>query len=220
MKESDRTDATPGSAHRPPPRSEAEQASRTNVHQTRQIWRAPSRRAKQIFAAASALVAVLVSLTALFDWVGGKVVDPPTRPPKTIDARIEEAELQVRNERLIDYMRDINLDVSELTPMEEQEKGLRFAVRVRLRGSEGVTIPLLWQMYERTGARLGEPIYQQSPLDFTPENQDHARTVPLWLPYPPKAGQYVVRFSLLDSKRQPLDEATVAFSVRKVPPLQ
>jgi hypothetical protein len=215
---SDPPDPPSNSGPEPAPPSGAGRPAATIVGRMRYFWRARSKRAKQAFGAAGAVIAVLVGLTTLFDWFGGKVTDPPAKPPRTIDASIEMAELQLRNETLIDYLRDTNQNVPGLTQREKREKGLRFVIRVRLRGLEGTKMPLLWQMYDqRAGARLRDPIYEQIAVDFTPENQDHARTVPLWLPYPPRPGRFIVRFSLLDPKRQPLDEETVAFAVRSVP---
>jgi hypothetical protein len=180
-----------------------------------------SRRAKQALGAAGGAVAVLVGVTTLVDWVQGKIDDPPPPPPPaTIDPRIEKAELQLRNERLIDYLRDTNQPTGGLTRREREERGLRFVVRVRLRGTQGAPMPLRWQMYDERAGRLRDPIYSQSPVTFTPTNQDHARTVPLWLPYPPKTGRYVVRFALLDPKREPLDDVAVRFAVGKVPALE
>jgi hypothetical protein len=206
---------------REPPAPEQTPATPADNGGTTNESRRLSRRAKQALAATGGVIAVLVSLTTLFDWFESKVVDPPAPPPKTIDARIEEADLQLQNERLVDYLRDTNQDVTGLTASEKNEKGLRFVVRVRLRGQKGTPIPLQWQLYnERIGERLRDPIYSQSPVTFTPSNQDHARTVPLWLPYPPEPGRYVVRFALLDRKRQPLDDVTVDFAVRKIPALK
>jgi hypothetical protein len=179
-----------------------------------------SKRAKAIGGGIAAMVAVLVSFTTLFDWFEDKVTEPakPTAtPPPTIDARIVDARLAIRNERLIDYLRDTNQDTTGLTRFQQQEPGLRFAVRVRLKGYQGVDMPLRWQMQDdRAGRRLRN--FEHIALSFRPENQDHRRTVPVWIPSPPRPGRYTVRFSLLDRKNEPLDDVTTApFTVARVP---
>jgi hypothetical protein len=171
-----------------------------------------ARRLKQALAAAGAFVALLAGLASVFDWLERKVDDPPKprpTPPATIDARIEMARLQLPNERLIDYMRDTGQDATDVPAAERRERGLRFAVRVRLRGLRGVPMPLRWQMYDQgSGRRLRGRIYNQIPVTFTPANADHARTVPIWVPKPQRPGTYTVRFSLLDRRMQPLDDVT------------
>ncbi len=182
-----------------------------------------SRRLKQALGAAGAIVALLAGATSVFDWFEDKVDDPPKprpAPPATIDARIQAADLQIRDERLVDYMRDTGQDTTGVSVAERRERGLRFVVRVRLRGLRGIPMPLRWQMYDKpTGRRLRGAIYSQVPVTFTPANADHARTVPIWVPKPRLAGTYIVRFTLLDRRRQPLDDVTSpAFTVDRNTP--
>ena len=172
------------------------------------------RRAAQIGAALAASVALLVGLTTLFDWFEKRTTDPP---PRTIDARLVSATLAERHRTLDDYLRDTSQSTGGLTRLQTREEGLVFHVRVRLRGNDGKKMGLRWRMLHADGRTVPGAIYQQTAGWFTPANQDHARTVPFWMPYPPKPGRYVVRFTLLDGDRQPLDIANVPFAVAEIP---
>jgi hypothetical protein len=158
----------------------------------------------------------MVGLTALFDWFEDKTSDPP---PATIDARLVSASLQQTNHPLADYLADTGQPSERYTRRELRERGLVFDVRVRLRGHQGDKMGLRWRMFTRTGRGLPPDIYSQRAAWFTPANQDHARTVPFWAPYPGRPGSYFVRFSLLDGNRQPLDVRNAPFEVSEVPEL-
>jgi hypothetical protein len=174
------------------------------------------RRVSALLAVAGAAVAVLVGLTTLFDWFEGKTSEPT---PPTIDARLQSAVLQQEHNPLGQYLSDNGQSLRGLTKRELTEQGLVFAVRVRLRGHAGDKMGLRWRMFTAAGRALPADIYSQRAGWFTPANEDHARTVPFWTPYPSRPGRYLVRFTLLDSSRQPLDVRTVAFRVTKVPSL-
>jgi hypothetical protein len=166
--------------------------------------------------AVGAIVGVLVGVTALVDWIGKATSDPP---PRQIDARIVSAETQEYSVSLAQYLRGNGRPTGGLTEREAREKGLIFSVRVRLRGNLGHEIPLRWWMFERDGDPLRGDIYSQTAGKFKPEAQDHSRTVELWIPYPPRAGDYVVRFTLLDDQGQPYDIENVPVDAPSIPAL-
>jgi hypothetical protein len=167
-----------------------------------------------------AVVALLVGLTALVDWIAKRTSDPP---PAHIDAQIVSAKALNYDVPLIAHLRDNGEPTRGLTPTEAHQLGRIFSVRVRLRGNLGREIPLRWWMFERDSetARpvLPRSLYAQTAGRFEPQSQDHSRTVELWLPYPPEPGVYFVRFALLDEKKRPYDLTTAPFRVPRVPPL-
>lgn len=171
------------------------------------------------FGALGAVIAFLVGVTSLTDWFERKLDDPEPRPPAEIDARIGYVRLQGTREPLERYLRSIGESLSGLTKRELSEPGLLFAMRVRLTGSVGERFPVRWSLHR---ARTGEPLpggtYNQPDVTFVPSGREHARTWPLWVPYPPRKGSYFLRVTLTDRKRQPVDERdSPAFTVTKVP---
>jgi hypothetical protein len=159
-------------------------------------------------------VGLLVSITTLTDWFASKTTHPP---PKQIDTRIVWAKPEGVSVTLADYLKDNGKSPAGLSREQAREEGLTFAVRVRLKGNLGMPIPLRWRMFQRNGHALADPLYRQTAGRLTPAAQDHARTVELWLPYPPVPGRYFVEFSLLDNKGQPLDVKTAPFAVTHIP---
>ena len=177
-------------------------------------WR---RRTARIVAGLSTLTVLLIGLTNLFDWAEKKVEDPR---PTTIAPDLVSAELQPQRETLGDYLSHIGQSPEGVPPEERSQEGLVFAISVRLQGGEGEEMPLRWQMYESSGRRVPGEEYRQTPIGFKPENQDHSRTVSLWVPYPPKPGRYFVQFALLDARNEPHDELnTKTFELSEIPRL-
>jgi hypothetical protein len=87
-----------------------------------------------------------------------------------------------------------------------RELGYVFTVRVRIRGERGQRLPLRWSMYARPSRRrLPGPAYNQLAVTFVPAASEHARTWPVWVPRPPTAGRYFVRFVLFDLDGRPVD---------------
>ena len=77
---------------------------------------------------------------------------------------------------------------------------------MHLRGGRDEEMPLRWQLYNDGGKRVPGNVYRQTPIGFLPRNQDHQRTARLWLPLPPAAGRYFVRFTVLNPKGETIDE--------------
>jgi hypothetical protein len=180
---------------------------------------------KRISAAAAAIaavLAVLASLTSLLDWVGDRFGSEPVAPPRTIDARIEGAGLKSRREPLREYLEDTQQSTSGLSRLELREPGLVFTVRVRLRGGVGRDYPLVWTLYDmRRGSAVSDDLYEQEAATFRPEAATHARTWPIWVPYPGQAGRYRLDLVLQDDKRRPVDErSTEPFAIASVPSLE
>jgi hypothetical protein len=167
------------------------------------------------------VVGLLVGLTTLVDWIGDKVDDPEPPPPPEIDNRITGLRVRGTGETLEDYLRDTGQSLRGLSDRRLREEGVTFVIRVRLKGAIGERFPLRLTVYDReNGERVEGGIYDQVVADFTPSSRNHARSVPLWMPYPPQTGEYFVRATLTDAKRRPVDERdSPAFEVSEVPSL-
>jgi hypothetical protein len=182
----------------------------------------PSIRRNRLAAAvalAATVIGVLAAATAVFDWFGEKVDPPPPPPPAEIDARVLRVYMRSPSERLVDYLRETNQSTAGLSKFEGAERGYVFNVRVRLQGNQDSRLPLRWSIIDaNTGEPLRDPIYNQTATVFQPRGPDHARTWPFWVPYPPRKGRFFLRTTLLDEKRQPLDEAeSKPFAVARTP---
>jgi hypothetical protein len=170
--------------------------------------RISTRRVTAALAAVGTLIGVLAAATSLFDWFGGKVDPPAPPPPAEIDARVLGVDLRSPSQRLVDYLRETNQSTAGLTKFEGAEPGYVFNVRVRLKGNQDARLPLRWSVIDaNTGQPLRDPLYTQTATVFNPRGPDQARTWPFWVPYPPRKGKFLLRATLIDEKRQPLDEA-------------
>jgi hypothetical protein len=171
------------------------------------------------FAAVAAVVGALGAMTSLFDWVERRL-DPPSPPPKTIDARVLAVDLRRTGEPLADYLHTTRQPLTGLSRRERFEPGLVFAVRVRLQGATGKAFPLQWTLYDVEAQVPLSDLYRQEAVTFTPESQSHARTWPIWVPYPPEPGRYRLDVVLADAKRQPVDErSSQPFRLDSIPPI-
>jgi hypothetical protein len=191
--------------------SDASERTRTGTH---------SRRAARWFGGVAAGIAFLVGLTNLIDWISETLDDPAPRPPPAIDARLVSLSLRDRATSLDEYLRSTAQSTKGLTNAELRELGYVFSLRVRLKGGTEREFPLLWTLHRaRNGERLRGPLYNQpASVTFVPRAQDHARTWPIWIPYPPRPGSYFVRATLTDAARQPVDERdSERFTVPGVP---
>jgi hypothetical protein len=166
------------------------------------------KRGARVFASITALVGVLVGVTTLVDWLQKEVDDPPPRPPAAVDARVSALTLRDTRLPLAEYLSSTGQSTKGLTRSEANEPGYVFSVRVRLKGGIEHDFPLLWTLHRaKTGERLKGALYNQpASVTFTPLARDHARTWPIWVPYPPDSGAYFLRVTLTDEKRQPVDE--------------
>jgi hypothetical protein len=178
-----------------------------------------SKRLTAALATIGTVIGVLAAGTSLFDWFGSKVDPPSPPPPAEIDARVIDVTLRSPRERLVDYLKETNQSTAGLSKFEGAEEGYVFAIRLRIKGNEGKPLPLRWSMIDaRTGIRLPGPTYNQTPVVFKPRGPDQARTWPIWVPYPPTKGKYRLRATLIDEKRQPLDEAeSELFTLQRAP---
>jgi hypothetical protein len=158
-----------------------------------------------VLALAATLIGVLAGGTTLFDWFERQTSPPPT---PEVDARIVTVEQRSSGERLGDYLRDTNQPTAGLSRYELDEEGYTFAVRFRLIGNQDRVIPFKWSMLAAPGKRrLRDPLYNQSPVDFKPRDQNQAREWVTWVPYPPRNGRFLLRASLVDDKQLPLAQA-------------
>ena len=171
------------------------------------------------FGAAAAVVAFLVSASSLVDWVQRKFDDPEPPPPVKIEDQITGVHLSSARQSLEDYLLSTGERLGGLTERERDELGFLFEVGVRLTGSQGERFPLLWSLRSvRSGERVPGPAYAQLAVTFVPRGREHARTWPVWVPYPPRKGSYFLRVTLTDKKGQPVDmQESKRFTVDQVP---
>jgi hypothetical protein len=169
-------------------------------------------------AAVGAVIAVLVSLTSVVDWVSRKI-DPPA--PAVMDAQVESVTLAREREPLEGYLRRTGQSLRGLTRQDRREPGLEFNVAVRLKGAVGKPFPLVWTLTDdKTGRPLSDDLYRQEAVVFTPRAAEDARTWPIWVPYPERPGRFRLDVSLTDEKHQPVDQLdSEPFSIRTIPPL-
>ena len=200
---------------REPDAQDADERSAAAGSSSGHAWK----RITAITAAIAGVLAVLASLTSLFDWFEERVGPEPVAPPPTIDARIQAVGLKSRREPLAEYLSDTKQSARGLTRAELREQGLLFTVRVRLEGGVGREYPLIWTVYDvRRGSAVSDDLYEQQAATFTPAAETHARTWPVWVPYPDRPGRYRLDFVLQDEKRQPVDErSSQPFSIATVP---
>jgi hypothetical protein len=144
---------------------------------------------------------------ALGQWLSARVDPPPPPPPADIDARITRVRLRSPSEALLDYLRETHQPTAGLSAEEGAEEGYVFAARVSLRGNQGRRLPLRWSVInERSGQRLRGPTYNQTAVVFVPRGPRQSRTWLVWVPLPAEKGTYRLRVTLVDERRQPLDE--------------
>jgi hypothetical protein len=167
------------------------------------------------------VVGLLVGMTSLVDWVGGKVDSPDAPPPKEIDARIGSVALRTVREPYRDYLRTTNQTYPGLTEADLKELGLVFGTSVRLIGSKGKRFMLQLSLLDaKTRERLRDPTYTVIAADYVPANQNHAHTWSSWFPYPSRKGRFLVRATLLDARERPVEERdSEPFRVDDIPPV-
>ena len=170
-------------------------------------------------AAVGAVIAVVVSLTSVVDWVERKI-DPPD--PPVLDAQLLAAELTRERQPLGDYLRDSGQSTEGLSRREAREQGLVFKVRVSIVGATGKSFPLVWTMLDAGSSRplRDEYLYRQTALEFVPKGSTHNRAWQIWVPYPTQPGRYELELTLMDERKQPVDQRTTEpFRVRSIPEL-
>ena len=195
-------------ADRPPPGPDARDPEAVPWLSRKRLARA--------FAALAGGVGFLVGVTSLIDFVDRQVESPP---PAEIEARISDVHLNTVREPYGGYLRSTNQSFPGLTQQERREPGLVFAAAVRFKGSQDEDFVLRASVFD---AHSGRPVpgYSFNQSRFTPSGPNHAREWPFWLPYPPRPGVFFVRATLLDPKKQPVDEQdSERFRVERVPPV-
>lgn len=173
----------------PPPREE-------------RTWTISSRRLKQVFGGVAAAVGLLVGVAALVDWIGGRIDDPGG------SASFTAAELQLPNDRLRDFVIHTNQPLSNYSPEELREVGMRFRVGVQIQGMKGQELLLAWRMHTAEGRPLSNDAFDQDQsYAIEAKNDNQSRTFPVWVPTPFRSGDYIIRFTLIDSDGEPVAES-------------
>jgi hypothetical protein len=166
--------------------------------------------AKKVSAAigiAGTIVALVVAGTTLFDWFGKKVDPPPPPPPQEVDARVLWVRFRNAGERLVDYLRDTDQRTDGLSTYEAAERGYVFLARLRLEGNLGKRVVVHWSVLDdRTARRLPSATYNQDSTALEPRGVRQTSTWPIWVPYPERKGRYRLRVTLVNERRQPIDE--------------
>lgn len=201
-----------------PPLAPSERSAGTERRPHRLSGKLRGRSGKSL-AVVGGILAALAALTSVIAWVQGEFKSPGI--PRVADAQILNPRILSQHDRLIDYLHDTNQSTAGLSRADGEQQGIRATVRVRFQGQLHQRLPLRWTMRRADGTQLHGRLYNQRPIVFTVEHESDARTVPIWAPYPPRAGRYSIDFTVADSQGKPLDEeSTPVFVVRRVPQLQ
>jgi hypothetical protein len=160
-----------------------------------------------------ATIATLAALTALIDWVVGKISD---HPPAKVAAHITSVERQSRLS-LGDHLEQVGDPRAGRTPAELRQVGDVFVVAMRITGEQGNRLTLRWFMVDAdTGARLRHPGYTQEPAIFQPRTVSQERDYPVWIPPPPGPGRYTITFALVNTAGEPVDQETASLTVTQL----
>jgi hypothetical protein len=156
-----------------------------------------------MFGAAAAVIGVLAGGLGLVKDVGGLF---ESRPPATIDATIDRV-IQTRSRMPFgEYLAAAKLSPAGFSREELAQPGYEFTVTVTISGRIGKELPLRWRMFRRPESPLPGPIYDREAVGFEPQGTRHSDSWPVWIPYPPTAGRYYVRFTLQDPTGLPASE--------------
>jgi len=160
---------------------------------------------QRMVAAVGAVLGVLVAATTLVDWISSRGSD---EPPATIDARLLEVERKSSAQTWQEYVQETKPKEVPKYPDEVlRQLGYVFDVRVSIAGRRSARLPLRWAMHDATTGRpLRNKAYRQVAATFIPEASRHARTWPVWVPFPPARGRYFVRFVLVGTDGRPEDD--------------
>lgn len=163
---------------------------------------------------------MLSSGTALFDWFRSNV-DTSTPPPAKIAAQLTAPRLLNTHELLGTYLKSTSQSTAGLSDFELGEPGFEFVLGIHLQGDLGRRILLKWSLVDHaTNNPLRGQIYNQTAAEFRPRNNDQEREWPIWVPSPPRRGEFVLRATLVDEneKDRPVDEAdSKPFTLAKAP---
>jgi hypothetical protein len=152
---------------------------------------------------AAALIGALAGAVAVVDWASGLGGEPPPQ----IDAHIVRVTSRDVAEPLRQYLAETSQPSHGYSRLQLEQRGYTFNFSVRIIGQRGKKFPVRWTLYRRDPeTRLEGRAYNQVAGDMRPSSSDHASTWPVWIPYPPRAGTYFVRFTLEDQRRRPVSE--------------
>lgn len=98
-------------------------------------------------------------------------------------------------------------DARAYTRAELRRRGYSFLLDLSEEGPKGTHLHLRWALYDADGGRVPGRDYAQVSADFTTSATRQDRTWPVWVPHPPRQGRYLVRFTLEDEQRRPVDQA-------------
>lgn len=161
------------------------------------------RRVYGMIAGLGVVVGALAGTLALLHDVFGLFQNDP---PAAIDARID-AVVKTRNAMpLGEYLNDAKLPRASFSRQQLEQRGYEFVVTVTIAGRVGNDLPLRWRMFRKPEVPLPGPIYDRKAVGFEPKGQLHSNSWPVWVPYPPRAGQYFVRFTLDDPQGRPASQ--------------
>lgn len=152
-----------------------------------------------------AVLGALVAATTLIDWISSRGSD---EAPPSIDARLLDVKREGAVQTLGEYVAETRPKTKpQYTAEQLREVGYVFAVRLSIEGQLKQRLPLRWSMHEGSSGRpLSGRVYNQVAATFIPEATRHARTWPVWVPLPPTAGRYFVRFVLVGPDSRPEDD--------------
>lgn len=167
---------------------------------------------------AATVIGVLSGGTALFEWFGKKV-NAVTPPPAVINSQLTSPTLSSRHKPLGAFLSETNQRTTGLTAYQLAEEGFEFLLGIHLQGNQGKSILLKWTVIDSaTGSPLTDPIYNQDAAEVRPRGPDQARQLPIWIPSPPRRGEFMLRVNLLDESHQPLAQAdSKPFMVSEAP---
>lgn len=158
-------------------------------------------RAQAVVALVGGLIAAAVGAFTLIDRASPKA--PP--PPAWIDARIVAVRERDEGETLREYVEEIGVSASRYTSRQLDAQGRVYVVVIRIRGQMGRRMPLRYVLHEVGRGPVAGVAYSQLGAVFVPKAQTHEHPWPVWVPRPPYAGRFYVRFTLQGPDRRPLD---------------
>jgi hypothetical protein len=165
-----------------------------------------SRVARRVYAAfvtLGVIVGALAGVLALSHDIRGLFTSDT---PAAIDARIERVVRTRSRMPFGEYLADTKLPRSGFSREQLAQPGYEFTVTVTITGRVGKTLPLWWRMFRKPETPLPAPIYDREAVGFEPKSKTHSDSWPVWVPYPPTAGNYFVRFILRDPDGLPASQ--------------
>jgi len=162
-----------------------------------------ARKAYTGIAALGVVIGVIAGALGLIDRLNGS----PATAPAAIDPEIVSVATDTGSQPLGDYLRLTRQSGASFSAAQLAQPGYQFEVGMRIRGLLRKKLTLEWSMYRRTQGdvvRLHGKAYNQVAADAVPKPPDHQPVWPVWVPRPPTAGSYLVRFVLLDERGLPV----------------